>query len=99
MFDLSAINKRYFEIKINEIVLEVEPPKVKTLKKIVNLQKNARREDGLDDMTDAVIKLLSKNKDRREVPVELIDDLDFDELSQILTAFFEWLTGVKNSKN
>jgi len=60
MFDISEINKRYFDIKLSvtvtEIVdgeevekqvvlaLEVEPPKVKTLKKIVNLSKTAKKE-------------------------------------------------------
>jgi len=99
MFDLSTINKRYFDIKLNDLVLEVEPPKVKTLKKIVNLTRNAKKEDGLDDMTDAIQTLLKKNKDNKEVPAEIIDELDFDEMSMILTAFFEWLTGEKISKN
>jgi len=99
MFDLSAVNKRYFDIKLNDLVLEVEAPKVKTLKKIVNLATNSKKEEGLDSMTDAVLTLLKKNKGNKKVPMEIIDELDFDQMNEIITAFFEWLTGEKNSKN
>lgn len=99
MFDLSAVNKRYFDIKLNDLVLEVEAPKVKTLKKIVDLATNSKREEGLDGMTDAVLTLLKKNKGNKKVPPGIIDELDFDQMNEIITAFFEWLTGEKNSKN
>jgi len=99
MFDLSAVNKRYFDIKLNDLVLEVEAPKVKTLKKIVDLAINSKKEEGLDGMTDAVLTLLKKNKGNKKVPPGIIDELDFDQMNEILTAFFEWLTGEKNSKN
>lgn len=99
MFDLSAVNKRYFDIKLNDLVLEVEPPKVKTLKKIVNLAANSKREEGLENMTDAVLTLLKKNKGDKKVPPSIIDELDYDQMNEIITAFFEWLTGEKNSKN
>lgn len=115
MFDISEINKRYFDIKLSvnvtEIVdgeevekqvvlaLEVEPPKVKTLKKIVNLSKTAKKEDSMDDMTEAVRLILKKNKEGRDVPMDIVDELDYDEMNQIMTAYFEWLAGQKNSKN
>ena len=99
MFDLSAVNKRYFDIKLNDLVLEVEAPKVKTLKKIVDLAINSKKEEGLDGMTDAVLTLLKKNKGNKKVPPEIIDELDFDQMNEIITAFFEWLTGEKISKN
>lgn len=99
MFDLSAVNKRYFDIKLNDLVLEVEAPKVKTLKKIVDLAKNSKKEEGLDGMTDAVLTFLKKNKGNKKIPPTIIDELDFDQMNEILTAFFEWLTGEKNSKN
>ncbi len=99
MFDLSAVNKRYFDIKLNDLVLEVEAPKVKTLKKIVSLAANSKKEEGLDSMTDAVLTLLKKNKGDKKVPPSIIDELDYDQMNEIITAFFEWLTGEKNSKN
>lgn len=99
MFDLSAVNKRYFDIKLNDLVLEVEAPKVKTLKKIVSLAANSKKEEGLENMTDAVLTLLKKNKGDKKVPPSIIDELDYDQMNEIITAFFEWLTGEKNSKN
>ena len=98
MFDISTVNKRYFEIKLNDIRLEVEPPKVKTLKKILALSK-ARNEDAMDELAEAVRILLSKHKSGYKVPEELVDGLDLDQLNSILTAYFEWLAQEKNSPN
>lgn len=98
MFDISTVNKRYFVIKINDITLEVEPPKIKMLKKITALSKS-RNEDAMDDLAEAVRMILSKNKTGYKVPEEIIDELDFDQLNEILTAYFEWLSKEKNSKN
>ncbi|MGJ8756269.1 hypothetical protein [Clostridium botulinum] len=97
MFDISTVSKRYFDIRINGVILEVEPPKLKALKKITNLSKS-KDEEAIDDLTEAVKMILSKNKSKHDV-TELIDELDFDQLSQILTAYFEWLAREKNSKN
>lgn len=97
MFDISTVSKRYFDIRINGVILEVEPPKLKALKKITNLSKS-KDEEAIDDLTEAVKMILSKNKSKYDV-TELIDELDFDQLNQILTAYFEWLAREKNSKN
>ncbi|GCD13127.1 hypothetical protein [Clostridium tagluense] len=98
MFDLNIVSKRYFTIKIGELVLEVEPPKLKALKKITALSK-AKNEDTMDELAEAVGMILSKNKSGHNVPDELIDELDLDQMSQILTAYFEWLSKAKNSPN
>jgi hypothetical protein len=98
MFDINSINRRYFEIKLNDTALEVEAPKVKTLKKIMSLSK-VRNEDAMDELAEAVRTLLSKNRSGYKVADELVDGLDLDQLNGILTAYFEWLTGNKNSPN
>jgi pyridoxal biosynthesis lyase PdxS len=98
MFDISSINTRYFEIKLNDLVLEVEPPKVKTLKKVAALSK-VKDEEAVDDLSEAVSMILSKNKVGKKVSAEIIDELDLDQLVEILTAFFSWLNNEKNSKN
>jgi len=115
MFDITTISKRYFGIKLSYIdeeekahvaQLEVSPPKIKVLKKITALSK-ARKVDGEDaenqdvmaELSEAVKSLLSKNKNEYKVPMEYIDDLDFDQLQGILTAYFEWLSKEKNSPN
>lgn len=98
MFDISTVSKRYFLIKINEISLEIEPPKVKTLKKITALSK-AKEEDAMDDLAEAVGIILNKNKAGYKVTEDLVDELDFDQLNEILKAYFEWLSKRKNSPN
>lgn len=98
MFDISTISKRYFSIKIGEIALEVESPKLKTLKKITSLSKS-RNEEAMDDLAEAVHIILNKNKTKYVVSEEFVDELDFDEMNEILTAFFEWLAKSKDSPN
>ena len=98
MFDVTTVSKRYFDIKLNDTRLEVEPPKVKTLKKILALSK-VRNEDAMDELAEAVRILLSKNKSGYKVPDELVDGLDLDQLNAILTAYFEWLAQEKKDPN
>lgn len=98
MFDINIVSKRYFSIKINDLTLEVEPPKLKALKKITALSKS-RNEDTIDDLSEAVGMILSKNKLGIKVSDEIIDELDLDQMNEILTAYFEWLSKEKTSKN
>ena len=98
MFDISTVSKRYFAIKLEEISLDVEPPKLKALKKITALAKS-REEEAMDDLVEAVSMILNKNKTKYKVSEELIDELDFDQINEILTTFFEWLTKSKNAPN
>lgn len=80
------------------MTLEVEPPKIKTLKKIISLSK-ARSEETMNDLAEAVCMILNKNKSSYVVASEIIDELDLDQLNEILTAYFEWLSKEKSSKN
>jgi hypothetical protein len=98
MFDVDTINKRYFNIKIGSLNLEVEPPKIKTLKKITALTK-VRDEEAINDLTAAVAMILNKNKSGRKIPDEVIEELDLDQLNEILTTYFEWLAGNKKDPN
>lgn len=108
MFDISTVSKRYFEIKLSltdeddnitkSIELEVEPPKLKFLKELMAIQKTSN-EDAIDDLSNAITKMLSKNKSKYKVPIEFIDDLNYDQMQEILIAYFDWLSKEKNSKN
>lgn len=89
IFDISVINKRYFDIKIGDLSLRVGPPKNKVLKKIMVET----------DSAEAVRLIVNKNETDYVVPYELLDELDSDQLDEIIVAFFTWLKGVKNSPN
>lgn len=98
MFDISTVNKRYFSIKLGNLEIEVEPPKLKALKKITSLSKS-RDEDAIDDLAAAVGMILSKNKAKYIIPTEIIDELDLDQMGEILEKYFEWVNKEKNSPN
>ncbi len=105
MFDINTISKRYFDINISvkddegqthSIRLEVEPPKVKTLRKIITLSKN---KDDEEAMSQAISLILNKNKACRKVPQAIIDELDIDQYKAIFDEYSNWLNDVKNSPN
>ncbi|MFA0816026.1 MAG: hypothetical protein ACC608_09595 [Anaerofustis sp.] len=113
MFDISIMNRRYFEIcftvtvededgneqpEQKRIELKIEPPKMKTLKRLIRISK-ADREDSMDELTEAVRLLLNKNKSGYIVSMDIIDSLDFDELLEILNKYFDWLGAEKKSPN
>lgn len=98
MFNINTVSKRYFHIKIDDLALEVEPPKLKVLKKITALSRS-RNEDAIDDLSAAVGMILSKNKANYKVPDEVIDELDLDQMNEILTEYFEWLAKSRKDPN
>ena len=65
MFDVNIVNKRYFDIKIGGMELEVEPPKIKVLKKVAALSK-AKDEEAINELAEAVSMVLNKNRDGKE---------------------------------
>ena len=107
MFDVTTLSKRYFGLRLTveaddgkrDIDLEIEPPKFKTIKRLMALSKSGEDENQIDMLTDAMQKLLSKNKSGYKVPRELIEELNFDELQAILEAFLSWIAEVQNQKN
>ncbi|AEY64832.1 hypothetical protein [Clostridium sp. BNL1100] len=98
MFDISTINKRFFHIKIDGLELDVEPPKIKVLKKILSLS-NQQGEQSIDKLSEAISLILSKNKSNYKVSEDIIDELDIDQYKAILTEYFKWIAVVKNSPN
>lgn len=107
MFDVTTLSKRYFGLRLTveaddgkrDIDLEIEPPKLKMMKRLMALSKSGEDENQIDMLTDAMQKLLSKNKSGYKVPRELIEELNFDELQAILEAFLSWIAEVQNQKN
>ncbi|NFH89767.1 hypothetical protein FDA33_06045 [Clostridium botulinum] len=107
MFDVKSVNARYFEVKlsltddngeiIKSIDVEVESPKVKLLKRLTGLSK--AKENTMEELTKCINLILNKNKENKKIPLEYIDDMDFDEMSNLLTSYFEWLSQTKNLPN
>ncbi|WP_428817315.1 hypothetical protein ACQR2L_13675 [Clostridium butyricum] len=107
MFDVKSVNARYFEVKlsltddngeiIKSIDVEVEPPKVKVLKRLTGLTKS--KENTMEELTECINLILNKNKTKSTISVEYIDDMDFDEMQNLILKYFEWLSSTKNLPN
>lgn len=96
MLDLNKVSKRYFDIKIDTLTLKVEPPKMKTIKKVLALTK-CKDEEAIDDIAEALRMILSKNSKGYQVPAEVIDELDFDQMLLIIEEFFKWMNEARKS--
>ena len=102
MFDMTKIKTRYFNLTLpNGTVLEVEPPKMKVLRKVLSL---ATMDDinvqSIDELSEGLSLVLSKNKQNHKVTAKwLMDNMDIDGLVTLTTAYFNWVGEVQGSKN
>lgn len=103
MFDMTQYIPRYFKIKLkNGKTLEVEPPKLKILKKILKLSnvKDNMTEKDFDNIILAVSMAISKNKQNYKVKTDWLEDNhNIDELQDLLINYFNWVDEIENSKN
>lgn len=105
MYDMNTLIKRYFSIVLEDgRKLEIEPPKLKMLKKISQLSKltnNAElTEEDIDSLSTAIALALSKNKSNVKVTSDEVEDMfDIDGMYDFLTKYFNWVSEIQNSKN
>ena len=105
MLDINVINTRYFDIKItvkdddgeeHTVSLNVEPPKLITLKKIIILSKNKDDEDSMFEMMRLI---LNKNKTNYKVPNEIIENLNIDQCKEIFDKYSKWINKNRQDPN
>lgn len=102
---MSKIKTRYFTMKLkNGKILNIEPPKLKVLKKISALSKieetGELKEKDIENLSEAVSLALSKNKQKFKITAEQVeDDYDIDEILSLLNNYFEWINSTHNEKN
>lgn len=103
MYDMTQFVPRYFKTKLkNGKIIEVEPPKLKVLKKILKLSgvKNEMTEKDFENITLATSMALSKNKQNYNVSTEWLEDNhNIDELQDLLINYFDWVNEINSSKN
>lgn len=104
MYDMTQYVPRYFKTKLkNNKIIEVEPPKLKVLKKIMKLSgvnKNNMSENAFDNIIIATSMALSKNKQNYKVTEEwLAENHNIDELQDLLINYFNWVDEIETSKN
>lgn len=101
MYDMTKVKKRYFDMKLsNGKFIQIEPPKIKDLKKITEISHKSGEEMTAKDLDDiyTIIKLImNKNKQNYKVPTELIESMDLDSIYEFINAYIEWLNSVKKN--
>ncbi len=101
MLDLTLIGSRYYPIKlqyitqeiVKDLILELEPCKLKTIRKFQNLAKNA----GEADLSEIVLEILNKNKGNIKVTEEMIEELSIDQMQVLLIEYFNWIAKEKSN--
>lgn len=104
MFDMTKLVPRYFALKLpNESRIDVEPPKNKTIKKMLSLsqtEEDAFTSDDFDNLIIALSMALSKNKQGRKISPEFIEEnMNLDEMNELMKTYFDWVSEIKQSKN
>ena len=95
MFDLSNIITRYFEVKINGQMIEIEPPTVKMMKKLTAIKKD----EDMEGYIEMLARVMSKNRQRKEISVEIVEQMTLDQITEFSQAYFSWLKGIQNDPN
>lgn len=97
MFKVSGVKTRYFEFEApdNGRVLHIEPPKLKTMNRLGELQKGSHT---IKDIAAAVAKLISKNKEGRKVTADnVMDWMDSDQVAAFIMAYLAWVRDEKQN--
>ena len=96
MFQISSVKTRYFEFEApdNRKVLLIEPPKLKTLKNMEDVQMNQNA--SFTDVAAVVAKLMSKNKQNRKITADQVMDwMDVDQMRAFIQAYIGWMKAEK----
>lgn len=105
MYDMTNLITRYFKIKLKDgKELELEPPKLKVLRKISKLSKSISSdeltEDDIANLSEAISLSLSKNKQSVSVSTDYVEDnFDIDAMYDFLIKYYNWVGEIQNSKN
>lgn len=105
MYDMTKLKTNYFNFKLkNGKILDIEPPKLKILKKMLglsgSLDKEELSEKELDNLIEAVTLAINKNKQGYKITNDQVCDLfNINELMDFLTKYFAWVNKNQSSKN
>lgn len=106
---MRQLKKRYFALTFtNGLKIEIEPPKLKVIKKIMHLAKmdTSNMEEGdldanaFEDLILGTSMALSKNKQNRKISTDFIEEhMNIDEIQDVLKAYFDWVQEIQKQKN
>jgi hypothetical protein len=105
MLDLTIYKSRYYPVKISENeIINVEPPKRKQLKKILELTKNMKSEsldeNDIDNLYEAITIAINKNKENKILSSDKIDDIfSLNALYAFFEGYYTWVADNLDQKN
>lgn len=105
MLDLSCVKKRYMAVMFNGRRLDIEPPKLKTINRLMDIVKESQRDavgaaEAVSQLTPIIVRLLSKNKQNFRVSMDAVEQaMDYDAMLVFLKALFGWLNEEKHDPN
>lgn len=92
MLDLNLIT-RYFDVKIGDYELQLEPCSLKTLKKLSEMNKDTT----FAELTDLVKIIINKNKTNYKIPDEVIESISMPQMMILIQSYINWLTDEKTN--
>lgn len=92
MLDLNLIT-RYFDVKIGDYELQLEPCSLKTLRKLSEMNKDTT----FAELTDLVKTIINKNKTNYKIPDEVIESMSMPQMMVLIQAYIDWLTDEKTN--
>lgn len=105
MLDLSVYKTRYYPVKLDEnLIINVEPPKRKQLKKVVTLTKGISNEtlseEDIDNLYEAVEIAINKNKENKSFTAEELEDyFNLSSLVAFFDGYYRWVVENVSQKN
>lgn len=90
MFDISSVRTRYFAVKVGDTSVDLKPCKVKVMRSF---------KERSSDLRGLAADILNNNKQGYIFDSETIDNLDWDQLSELIKAYFTWLKSMSNDPN
>ena len=97
-FKIGGVKTRYFELEAPDSgrLLLIEPPKLKTLKAMEDIEKE--KNSGIGEVAELLSKIISKNKGGRKVTADQVMSwMDIDQMQAFLDAFMGWLRQSRKS--
>lgn len=92
MLDLNLIT-RYFDVKIGDYELQLEPCSLKTLRKLSEMNKDTT----FAELTDLVKIIINKNKTNYKIPDEVIESISMPQMMILIQSYINWLTDEKTN--
>lgn len=103
MLDLTIQSTRFMDVKIGDKSLSLQPPKVKTIRKMLNISKGLVEGDAsgqIEELIGIIAKILSQNtKVVKITPEEVEENLDFDSMIMLLEKYFAWISEIRADPN